>query len=96
MFQGFRPVRERSRLVSNYKEIIEQLKKLKAFRNFPEEPVSAIFLFYCFPFGSDKRISKLSFMDIIRDVRPIFAIFRGLFFYTNFILFPPFLNPCYL
>ncbi|KAJ7963223.1 Midasin [Quillaja saponaria] len=34
---GFRPVRERSRLMSNYEEMIEQLKKLKAFTNFPED-----------------------------------------------------------
>ncbi|KAJ1401026.1 Sigma-54 interaction domain, ATP-binding site 1 [Sesbania bispinosa] len=36
LFQGFRPVRERSRLISNYEEIIEQLKILKAFTYFPE------------------------------------------------------------
>ncbi|QHO06920.1 Midasin [Arachis hypogaea] len=41
---GFRPLRERSRLISNYKEIVEQLKKLEGFRYFLEEPVSAIFL----------------------------------------------------
>ncbi|XP_019425404.1 PREDICTED: midasin isoform X2 [Lupinus angustifolius] len=34
---GFRPVRERSRLISSYKEIIEQLKQLKAFTHFPED-----------------------------------------------------------
>ncbi|KAL1318551.1 hypothetical protein AAHE18_15G213600 [Arachis hypogaea] len=36
---GFRPLRERSRLISNYKEIVEQLKKLEGFRYFPEEPL---------------------------------------------------------
>ncbi|XLR34922.1 hypothetical protein S83_062822, partial [Arachis hypogaea] len=39
VFQGFRPLRERSRLISNYKEIVEQLKKLEGFRYFPEEPL---------------------------------------------------------
>ncbi|XLR19020.1 hypothetical protein S83_046932, partial [Arachis hypogaea] len=36
---GFRPLRERSRLISNYKEIVEQLKKLEGFRYFLEEPL---------------------------------------------------------
>ncbi|XLT62718.1 hypothetical protein HN873_019242, partial [Arachis hypogaea] len=39
VFQGFHPLRERSRLISNYKEIVEQLKKLEGFRYFLEEPV---------------------------------------------------------
>ncbi|KAI4355485.1 hypothetical protein L6164_004254 [Bauhinia variegata] len=34
---GFRPVRERSRLISNYKEMIEELMKLNAFTCFPED-----------------------------------------------------------
>ncbi|KAL3008468.1 hypothetical protein AAZX31_07G033800 [Glycine max] len=34
---GFRPIRERSTLISNYKEIIEKLKKLKAYRYFSED-----------------------------------------------------------
>ncbi|KAF7800661.1 midasin [Senna tora] len=33
---GFRPIRERSRLMANYKEIVEHLKKLKAFTSFPQ------------------------------------------------------------
>ncbi|AET01690.2 midasin [Medicago truncatula] len=34
---GFRPIRDRFRLISNYEEIIEQLKRLKAFRCYPED-----------------------------------------------------------
>ncbi|XP_027334240.1 midasin [Abrus precatorius] len=34
---GFRPIRERSTLISNYKEIIEKLKKLKASTYFPKD-----------------------------------------------------------
>ncbi|TKY64312.1 Midasin protein [Spatholobus suberectus] len=34
---GFRPIRERSTLISNYKEIIEKLKKLKTYTYFPED-----------------------------------------------------------
>ncbi|KAL2575217.1 hypothetical protein GLYMA_16G004800v4 [Glycine max] len=34
---GFRPIRERSTLISNYKEIVEKLKKLKAYTYFSKD-----------------------------------------------------------
>ncbi|RDX86825.1 Midasin, partial [Mucuna pruriens] len=39
---GFRPIRERSTLISSYNEIIEKLKKLQAYSYFPEDFVSFV------------------------------------------------------
>lgn len=57
MYQGFHPIRERSRLTSSYKEKVEQLKKLKAFTCFPQGLVSAISL--AFPFVLFEQIELI-------------------------------------
>ncbi|PNX81729.1 midasin, partial [Trifolium pratense] len=43
---GFRPIRDKFRLNSNYEEMIEQLKKLKAFTCYPQDHYGNAFIFY--------------------------------------------------
>ncbi|XP_058750373.1 midasin-like isoform X2 [Vicia villosa] len=56
---GFRPIRDKFRLISNYEETIEQLKKLKAFTHYPEDHAQLI------SSGIDQASSTIELLNIM-------------------------------